>query len=399
MLRLEMLPAAHGDCLWIEYGNGSEVHRILIDGGPAHAYPALRERILHLPAGERRFDLLVVTHIDADHIEGIIRLLLDAETLECSFDRIWFNGAPQLRNDLPDPAGEALGSLQGEFLSLLIGDYEQRTGRAVWNAGLPGPLVAVDRKARALPTAELPGGCRLTLLSPDHQRLLDLKDNWDKELVKARLVSGDETELRRRLEQSRNLRPLGDVLGEEEDPLLGPRAVAAEPGFADVLGGEPGEEATPGCDKSLANGSSIALLLDFPVDASEPRSPKTRLLLAGDAWPGVIADSLDRLVAPGKRLAVDALKLPHHGSIANVDDRLLARLACANYLISTSGAVFCHPHARAVELLLEKHAGRGRPKLYFNYRSPTTAPWSDPEDQAQRKYDASLPEGLSVSFV
>ena len=51
-----MLPAAHGDCLWIEYGSGTTVHRILIDGGPAHAYPALRERILHLPADERRFD-------------------------------------------------------------------------------------------------------------------------------------------------------------------------------------------------------------------------------------------------------------------------------------------------------------------------------------------------------
>ena len=70
MFRIEMLPAAHGDCLWIEYGSGARVHRILIDGGPAHAYPALRERILHLPADARRFELLVITHIDADHIEG-----------------------------------------------------------------------------------------------------------------------------------------------------------------------------------------------------------------------------------------------------------------------------------------------------------------------------------------
>ena len=254
MFRLEMLPARCGDCLLLEYGPPGASRLVVIDGGLGETAAVLWNRLEGLRhergAETLEIELLVVTHIDADHIEGIIRLLLDAETLECSFDRIWFNGAPQLQNDLPDPAGEALGSLQGEFLSLLIGDYEQRTGRAVWNAGLPGPLVAVDRKARALPTAELPGGCRLTLLSPDHQRLLDLKDNWDKELVKARLVSGDETELRRRLEQSRNLRPLGDVLGEEEDPLLGPRAVAAEPGFADVLGGEPGEEATPGCDKS-----------------------------------------------------------------------------------------------------------------------------------------------------
>ena len=71
MFRIEMLPAAHGDCLWLEYGTGESAHRILIDGGPSHCYPALRERILHLAPGNRRFDLLVVTHIDADHIDII----------------------------------------------------------------------------------------------------------------------------------------------------------------------------------------------------------------------------------------------------------------------------------------------------------------------------------------
>lgn len=393
MLRLEMLPAAHGDCLWIEYGRGRGVHRILIDGGPAHTYSALRERILHLPAGERHFELLVVTHIDADHVEGVIRLLLDAETLECTFDRIWFNGAKQLQEALPDPAGQHLGSLQGEFLGLLIGDYEKRTGTAVWNADLPGRLAAVDRTEEHLPAVDLPGGCRLTLLSPDHRRLLDLKDNWDKELKKARLVSSDEVQLRRRLEESRSLRAMGDVLGEEEDPLLGPRATPRGPGCDDVLGGEPGEDAMPGRDNSLANGSSIALLLDYKTDGHQ-----TRLLLAGDAWPGVLADSIDHVVPSGKRLAVDAFKLPHHGSIANIDDGLLARLACSNYLISTSGAIFEHPHACTIERLLENHSGRSKPRLYFNYLSPTTTAWSDPKDQAARKYEASHPEGISVDL-
>ena len=87
MLNLEMLPAAHGDCLWIEYGDGKQTRRILIDGGPAHTYPALRARILHLPPDARRFELLVITHIDGDHIEGIVRLLQDAESLRCTFTR------------------------------------------------------------------------------------------------------------------------------------------------------------------------------------------------------------------------------------------------------------------------------------------------------------------------
>src|SRR5512137_1873457 len=96
MVNIEMLPAAHGDCLWIEYGTGQQAWRILVDGGPAHTYPALRERILHLPAADREFELLLVTHIDGDHIEGVIRLLQDAEALQCRFQRIWFNGRDQL---------------------------------------------------------------------------------------------------------------------------------------------------------------------------------------------------------------------------------------------------------------------------------------------------------------
>lgn len=127
MFTIEMLPAAHGDCLWIEYGSGQEVRRVLIDGGPAHTYPALRKRILHLPVNQRHFELLIITHIDADHIEGVVRLLQDAQALNCQFERIWFNGREQL-NKVFDPAGAPLGALQGEMLGMLIADYETQTG-------------------------------------------------------------------------------------------------------------------------------------------------------------------------------------------------------------------------------------------------------------------------------
>ena len=319
MLRIEMLPAAHGDCLWIEYGSGPAVHRILIDGGPAHTYPSLRDRILRLPAEERRFELLVITHVDADHIEGVIRLLLDAEVLNCRFDRIWFNGRDQL-NAVPDPAGEPLGAVQGEILGVLIADYETRTGTRVWNLGFEHALAAIDRRQAALPVADLPGGCRLTLLSPDHERLLFLKDRWKKELDRARIASGDVAALRARLAASRSLRPLGDVLGAEDDQEEAeamadrhefPEDDDSDLGAAleDTLGrgsGEPGADAPHGGDTSAANGSSIALLLEYPAAA-----PTARLLLAGDAWPAVLEASIATLVPePDGRLAIDAFKLP-----------------------------------------------------------------------------------------
>ncbi len=59
MFRIEMLPAAHGDCLWLEWGSDDKIHRTLIDGGPAHTYPILRQRLEDLPSEQRELELLV----------------------------------------------------------------------------------------------------------------------------------------------------------------------------------------------------------------------------------------------------------------------------------------------------------------------------------------------------
>src|SRR5688572_14613920 len=77
MYTIEMLPASLGDCLWIEYGDEHTPHRILIDGGTVGTIDAIRAKICSVAKREGRchLELVVVTHIDADHIEGIIKLL------------------------------------------------------------------------------------------------------------------------------------------------------------------------------------------------------------------------------------------------------------------------------------------------------------------------------------
>ncbi|MFP5462716.1 MAG: hypothetical protein ACLGII_14300 [Gammaproteobacteria bacterium] len=39
--RIEMLPALHGDCLVVEWGDERRTRRMLIDGGPIGAFGAL----------------------------------------------------------------------------------------------------------------------------------------------------------------------------------------------------------------------------------------------------------------------------------------------------------------------------------------------------------------------
>lgn len=85
MIQIELLPARHGNAIWIEYGTEKQKHRILIDGGPAHAYQTgLRRRIEKQADTERHFELMVVTHIDADHIDGALILMQELEMLNVS---------------------------------------------------------------------------------------------------------------------------------------------------------------------------------------------------------------------------------------------------------------------------------------------------------------------------
>src|SRR4029434_6210661 len=90
-----LLLALHGDCIWIECGEDGNTHHVLIDGGPVAAFPALRARVEAIPKERREVELLVVTHIDADHIDGIVKLLRHPEA-ELKYREMWFNGWPQL---------------------------------------------------------------------------------------------------------------------------------------------------------------------------------------------------------------------------------------------------------------------------------------------------------------
>ena len=89
MLRVELLPAAYGDCIVCSYGTRTKRH-VLIDAGTMPTWKA--ELRPHLERrGIERLELFVLTHIDADHIAGAIPMLED-ETLPVKIDEVWFNG-------------------------------------------------------------------------------------------------------------------------------------------------------------------------------------------------------------------------------------------------------------------------------------------------------------------
>lgn len=372
MFKIEMLKAAWGDCLWIEYGDRAKPFRILIDGGITATYQSVKRRVLDLPEGERHIDLFVITHIDEDHIAGSVKLLGRLNELGLTFGDIWFNGfghMEEMRKEAQDD--DVMGGLHGEFLSALI-----NTRKLNWNTAFGGEAIVV-RPGSELPVKNLPGEMKLTILSPTRQNLIDLIPDWNRNLK--------DTPIR----DDKSLETVLAVLDKRA-------ALRPEVGFDDLMGGKrihieinndndikKAAELPESEDKAKPNGSSIAFLMEYtdPEDGQEKKC-----LMTGDAFPSVLKESLERLPTfDGSKIKIDLLKLSHHGSRNNTSIDLLKLLNCTHYFFSSSGQKFFHPDKDTVARVLLHGRGKEKPQLYFNYLSEFNETWNN-ENLAKGAY-------------
>ena len=179
MFQIEMLPAREGDCLWISYGEAAKPRHVLIDGGRKATAKTVRQKLKALGPGGR-LELLIISHIDRDHIEGVVSLLEEAGGLGVEVGDVWFNAYHHLLDD----ELEGFGAAQGEKLSKALIDL-----KLPWNKAFGGGSVVLD-KNHGLREVALAGGLKLILLSPTRQKLEDLRPVWEKECQKAGLVPG-----------------------------------------------------------------------------------------------------------------------------------------------------------------------------------------------------------------
>jgi hypothetical protein len=326
IFELTALPAQYGDCLWLEYGLESSPNRILVDCGTADTWTILRQKIEALPRGNRNFDLLVITHIDADHIGGALQLLQSRKALGIGFGEIWFNGRKHLSDDI-------LGPKEGDALTQ---ELESADLAPLWNKSAGRGALSITDDG-ALPSFTF-AGMKLTLLSPGIKQLQQLASVWPETIRDAGLTGENRT-----ISLADDMP--ADTLGNLQILDLARTHSAA--------------------DKSPANGSSIAFLAEY-----DSRS----ILFAADAFASVLLTTLDRLKESRSPLSLDIslCKLPHHGSKANVTEKLIAALNCRHYLFSTSGERFHHPHKICVARVITRSDS---PTLYFNYRSEYSAAW------------------------
>lgn len=338
MYNIHLLPAQFGDAILIEYGSVTTPKYILIDGGPYFGFDEMTTALNKVAPKLKQLELLVVTHIDIDHIDGIITLL-NLKKQPFKIKEIWFNGWDQLK---PIKTG-LLGPLQGEYLSNLI-----REKVIPHNKSFNGKAVMVTDPSH-LPMIKLPGKMELTLLSPHLDALKKLKNTWKKEITK--ITSAQSIEARWDAEK---------------------RYIAKN----GVLGSTP-----PHPDVSVANMSSIAFIATHD---------KKSCLFAGDTMTNELLKSIEPLCAKHgvEQLTVDAWKLAHHGSQKSTMKGIIDKVSATHILISTNGARYKHPDKACITSLLKAN-GKGL-KLHFNYLSQQNKYWSGSAPAKKFGYTANF---------
>ena len=129
MLKIKLLKALNGDSIIISYGE-EKTYNILIDGGCGKlCYRQLCRYIEDMKKEKDIFDLVVLTHIDSDHIEGILRLFSQKDFDFSIIKEMWFNFGEGLQDSL---------KIKGIDKGIDLYDFDADAFSGADAVGLPG---------------------------------------------------------------------------------------------------------------------------------------------------------------------------------------------------------------------------------------------------------------------
>ncbi|MEZ9823452.1 ComEC/Rec2 family competence protein [Vibrio cyclitrophicus] len=321
-MKITLNHAGNGDCVLIESNNSS----ILFDGGTASSYEFWKNSILK----KGKLDALVVTHIDNDHVNGVIKLLEDPKAPEIGL--VLYNGAEQILglewSESPSQEDKHIDTLAAKFSNI---DSETEIGAS---EGTSLSYLIKDKDIKQNSEAICIESCKhlkigdfsISVIGPTFESLRKLKFSWldvlDEEGIKRKILNKNHSTAFELYVSNLANDYLVNVSHDETENI-------------EALSNY---EYTR--DTSLTNESSIALLI---------RNNNKSVLEMGDCHIETVISWLDEQNI--ETLELDAIKLSHHGSKNNINASFLERIKCNKFLISTNGKKFNHPDHETVSII------------------------------------------------
>ena len=400
-MKIRVFQSDKGDCLLLTSNAGK--HRVLVDGGMASSYlKHVAPNLAKLNGTKPTIDVAYVSHIDDDHIAGILQLmndLLDWRVFDFhtrhkkagdklpktpnnprapEVGKIWHNAFHEL---LKDNAGE-IGDLLAAS-SAVLSTTHHPTGMAMFQQHSDLALSKKQSLQLARKTGpdqlDIPvnpefehklmllksdspklkvGTMEFIVLGPSVADLDKLRHEWNDWLRENKEALA---EIRRKAKQDE------DRLKSDVDRLLAPLTTQATAfvEFQIALAKKLGNRT----DVTTPNLASLMFLA---------REGTQTVLLTGD---GHADDVLKGLKARGLldthgKLHVDVLKVPHHGSEHNMTRAFAQAVSADDYIFCGNGFA-TNPEVDVIDLLVRERR-KALPNrtftLWFNSRSALTQP-------------------------
>jgi beta-lactamase superfamily II metal-dependent hydrolase len=340
-LKIKFLQAFNGDAILISFNDGSVDRNILIDGGVEQTYYSetnniegdLLSEIKLIRKRKQLIDLLILTHIDNDHICGLLKWFKLDDNAHDLVKNVWFNSGRLIASYFNEPENEDL-----------------RVGLKMFTDPKTGVHEAIE-----------------------FEDYLDKKGSWNKKIiiqgqeleqngVKIQILSPSEDQLKKLLKEYKTV--TGDPVyttGKEKD---------WDKNIKDFIEEENKPDFRFRQDGSVKNGSSISFILNFN---------DKRFLFLADSHPKGIVTQLTKLgYSKNKPLEVELMKVSHHGSKANTNKELLNIIKTDNYVISTDSSGHNHPNKRLLARILSVNPNA---IFHFNYEHVRNALFSAQDRQ------------------
>lgn len=341
-IKVTAFPAENGESILIEC-NGKKKVNILVDLGFTGTYKKfIKEKLKLLVEKKEKIDLLVLTHYDADHIEGAISFLRDLQ--EDSFidvDEIWVNDFLALSSSKIDISELSKGKDHIYDFSKFIASVYRSDSATVSSAEISiGQLATITKLINLLGydskinkslvdksvyvnsvrddnLIKIGDEVNIQILSPQKNKLQELLYHFFKWFESdSNIYSNiDKNELYELF-----------IANSDDNKLIETEESIIKRQISSNINCEAEIESILACEQiysvnSLANKTSIAFSLNFK---------DYNILFTGDIDIESIVNEIDKK-------KYNLFKISHHGSKNNTNRELLNKVNCDNYLICTNG--------------------------------------------------------------
>lgn len=316
MLQLEALQANDGDCFLLHYDTGGKPGLILIDGGSSGVYRnVIENRLDELRGSKPVLDLrlVIVSHIDADHITGILDM---------------FRKMSEAVNDGREPRWK-VASLWHNAFEKVVGSHARSASSATVAAAAAGTVNMSELEENGLEDEKAVAVVASVKQGKDLQIFAKALTKINNETNGNLVMAPENGKKQIKVDKNLTFTILGPHeaelkdLEEEWQKSKGRHATNEKAAAADYL------------NRTVPNLSSIVFLAEHTDDTGKT----TRMLLTGDAGGDLILEGLDSagLLDNNKKIKVDVLKIQHHGSNHSNSEEFLRQVIADKYVISGNG--------------------------------------------------------------